>query len=327
LGIVNRPVKAACLGAAFAALMIVISSRGHLDRMTFGDGVIYRYVATHLGASPAEVDPALGPRGTSLRYGRIGLPVLIWVASAGREAAMPYAQPALMMLSGAAIAAATATLFPRSGVIFSLAPFVAIGLTAAFAGGFAEAPAVALSLWGVALALQRRAALAALLFAAAMLMKESSIFALAGTMGWLAARDRRGAVLLATSLIPVGLWFGYVAARYGHIPPLDPWLRQTHSVAPPLVGIWRSLTQTGAVAATLAATHAVAAVAVVVWARRSVFRLITAFGAVLLVSTGPFVWGFIGDGIRQASFVETAIVLAVVATIAPETVSPDAVSP
>jgi hypothetical protein len=269
----------------------------------------------------------LGPRGTSLRYGRIGLPALLWVASTGRDGAMSYAQPALMIISGAAVAAATARLFPRSGPILSLAPFVAIGLTASFAGGFAEAPAVALTLWGVSLAVRGRAGLAAVIFSAAILTKESSVLALAGTMLWLALRDgRRRAYVLSASLVPVVAWFGYVAARYGHIPPLDPWLGETRGVALPFAGLWQSLTQSGAVAVALAATHAAAAAAVLIWARPSVFRVMLAFGAILLVSTGPYVWGFIGDGIRQASLAETAIVLAVLATIAPDTADPLAVA-
>lgn len=321
----RRLLAAAMLGGALAAAVILASSRGRIDDATFGDGVIYRDVAQHLAAAPGDVPPSAAHNGTSLRYGRVGLPALLWVSAAGRPGAMRYAQPAIMVASAAAIAAAGAALFPGGGIALSLAPFVGIGVLASFAGGFAEAPAIAFALWAVVAALDGRTAAAVALFAAAMLTKESSIVALAGTMAWLALRGRRrSAAWLACSVVPVAIWYAYVAVRYGHVPPLDPWLRETGGVGAPPLGLWRSIVESPGGSAALAAAHAAAAAATLVWARRSIFKAATVFGAVLLAGTGPFVWRFIGDGVRSAALIETTVALAAVATLLPQAVHPAA---
>src|SRR5205809_6059297 len=86
--------------AALVALGALIAvSRGHVDRMAYGDGLIYRYVASHLTTPPSQVDPVVSSRGSSIRYGRIGFPALIWLASAGHDSVMPWAQAALIVLS------------------------------------------------------------------------------------------------------------------------------------------------------------------------------------------------------------------------------------
>ena len=108
----RRQVTAAALvGAILAVVIILAGSGGDVDRMTEGDGEIYQYVAgndvsggpdpTPFAQDPEDVHPAVVERGTSLRYGRVGFPALIWLFSAGRPQAMPYVQPILIVLAAA----------------------------------------------------------------------------------------------------------------------------------------------------------------------------------------------------------------------------------
>jgi hypothetical protein len=149
-------VTAAAAGGLLALVVIVGSSGFDINRMTFGDGVLHRYVAENLSASSEEVTVDLEGHGTALRYGRIVLPLLIWIGSAGQSDAMPYVQPLIMVLCAAAIAAAARLLLPESGWAGALAPFIALGLTTSLAGGFAEPPAVAFAMWAVVLARRER---------------------------------------------------------------------------------------------------------------------------------------------------------------------------
>src|SRR6185436_488681 len=106
----SRAIRAAVLGAVFSIVVIGVASRFDFKRMTFGDGVLHRYVAENLRTQPEQVTRDLEGHGTALRYGRIVMPVLIWTFSAGDADAMRYAQPLLMVASAAAIAAAASLL-------------------------------------------------------------------------------------------------------------------------------------------------------------------------------------------------------------------------
>src|SRR5688572_12593096 len=103
-------VRSALLGAVFALAMILLFSGGDVDRMTISDGLIERRVAANLDAAPSEVLPQVVERGTALRYGRIGLPLALWLFSAGQNDAMPYVQPILMVAAAAAACGAAAML-------------------------------------------------------------------------------------------------------------------------------------------------------------------------------------------------------------------------
>src|SRR5687768_276568 len=130
---------AAVAAAIVAAGIVLASSRGNVERMTVGDGEIYQYVAAHLAQDPEDVHPVVMERGTSLRYGRVGFPALIWLASAGRPSAMRYVQPILIVAAAAAAGAASATLVPRAGPLAPLVPFLAPGFSISVQGGFADA--------------------------------------------------------------------------------------------------------------------------------------------------------------------------------------------
>jgi hypothetical protein len=103
---------AASLAGAIALLSLLAESRGHVQRTAYGDGLIYRYVASHLTTPPSQIDPVVSSRGSSIRYGRIGFPAFIWITAAGQSSAMPYAQAVLIVILAGAAGAATTLLFP-----------------------------------------------------------------------------------------------------------------------------------------------------------------------------------------------------------------------
>jgi hypothetical protein len=311
--------KAALIGALFSVIVIVAASGGDIDRMTFGDGVLHRYVAENLTASPEEVTEDLAGHGTALRYGRISLPLLLWLGSAGRASAMPYVQPLFMVLAASAIAAATQMLLRPPRWMLSVAPFIAIGLTASLAGGFAEPVAIALALWGVVATQRDRWVAAAGLFAGAMLTRENAIAVLIGAVAWALLRRRvRGAAILSLAIVPVAAWHLVVAARFGFLPINDPLLRTTHEAfGPPVIATWRALTESTPSATILVVVHLfLAVVALALW-RRSDLGAIAAAGGLLMLWNGPFQWRYLGDAIRLQVFLEVFTVLAVLAWALP----------
>lgn len=305
---------AAALGGFLAAIVILIHSGGDKAEMVFGDGRLYRLVASDITATDPAIQAEIATRGTSLRYGRIGLPAVLWAASAGRRAAMPYAQPAIMMISALAIAAATRMLFPKGSFLLALSPFIAVGLTVAFTGGFAEPLAVAAALWAVVLLRHAGPWPAAGALAFAMLTRESAGAVLAGLVLWsLVCGRRREGLILSASLVPVAGWYVYVAARFGHIPFLDPWSGAvSDSIGVPVVTAFRSIANTDATAAVVIVVHLLlAAYAFTQWRSSDLGAVAAACGLSVLL-LGNDVWRFIGDATRVASLLEVFVLLAVV---------------
>jgi hypothetical protein len=316
---ISRPgrrsvVAAAAAGGLLALVVIMVSSGFDVVRMTFGDGVLHRYVAENLSAPAEQVTADIGGHGTGLRYGRIMMPLLIWIGSAGQPDAMPYAQPVIMVLSAAAIAAAVRMLLHNFGWATALSPFIALGLTTSIAGGFAEPPAVAFAVWAVVLARRTRWVAAAALLALAMLTRENAAAVLAGLALWaLVNRKGRGALLLACSVVPVVVWYVAVERRFGFIPLNDPFLRQTpDAFGPPVVAAWRALTRSGMLSTLLVVIHlAGAAVALTLW-RASDLGAVAAASALQMLWNGPPQWQYAGDGLRLQVFLEVFLVLALV---------------
>ncbi len=298
--------------AAVAAAIILANSRGDVDRMTYGDGLIYRYVAAHFAQDPNDVSPVVRERGTSLRYGRVGLPALIWVASAGRPSAMPYAQPAIIVLAAAAAGIATARLLPRAGPIAPMIPFLAPGFSLAVSGGFAEVVAVAFALWAVVAARDERWGVASVLLAAALLTRENAGAVLLGLAVWCVLRRRLSAVaVLASSAGPVLVWYAIVAARYGHFPILDPYLRvTTDTIGPPVGAIARALVDSPASSVATAAIHlALAIIAFALW-RRSIAGAVAAAAGIQVLAAGRFSFAFEGEAFRQFVFLQLFLIAA-----------------
>jgi hypothetical protein len=309
----RSPRVAAWVAATLMAFAIILAnSRGDVDRMTEGDGLIYRYVAAHFNADPDDVDPVVVDRGTSLRYGRVGFPALIWLASAGRPAAMPYVQPILIALAAGAAGAAVSVLLPRAGPLAAALPFLAPGFSLAVAGGFAEVVAVAFALWAVVFAQRERWGMAATMLSVALLTRENAGAVLVGLAVWLATRRRIKPIgLLVLAGIPVLAWYSYVAARYGHVPLLDPYLRvTTDTIGPPLIAIWDAITDSTASSTITAVVHLALAVAAFAMWRRSQIATIAAACGLQVLAAGRFSFAYEGEAVRQFIFLQLFLLLA-----------------
>lgn len=301
----------AAIGAALAAVVILISSGGDVSAMTFGDGVLYRYVAENLSAPESQITHDLSGHGTALRYGRIGLPALLWLASAGWIEAMPYAQPLLMIAAAAAVAGAARMLVPGSPMA-TVAPFLSVGLLASIAGGFAEPLAIAFALWAVVSVRSGRLGPAVVLLAVAMLTREHAVGVVAGLSAWLALQRRfRQAAMISIAVLPALGWHAMVAARFGFFPLADPFLtEQTNGAGPPFVALWDSVTQLPARSVAIIAVHVALTVVALLWWRRGDLAACAAVSALLLTTAGPHVWRYIGDGVRLGAFLQVFLVMA-----------------
>jgi hypothetical protein len=330
----RRLAAAFLLAAGIGSAIVVASWAGDpKHRTAYGDGLLYRFVAAHLAAGPAEVaradpDRVILERGPSLRYGRIGLPAAIWVASGGDPDLIPVAQPAVLVAAAGAAGAATAALFPGAGPLGALLPFLAPGFSLSLAGGYAEVLAVALGLWAVWLVVRGRPWPAALLLGAAILAKENAAFVLAGLALWLALRRRwREVAVLAAGLVPVAAWWGAVAARFGHPPPLDPYLREaTTTVGAPVAALVQSLVEPSSTRSlVMLLAHLVAAGVAVALLRTSLFGLLAVVASVQLLAVGPFGWRYVGDAARVSSLLEVLVALAVACWLRPAWTTPGTV--
>lgn len=326
----RRLAAAWLLGSALAAGLVLASAngrapgRGWIDPTTpwpASDGQVTLYVAAHLDTAPEEVHPVVAERGSSLRYGRVGMPALVWLAAGGREPAMPWTQAFVVVLAAGAAAAATASLLPGAGPLGGLLAFAAPGFALSIGGGYPEVLAVALCLWAVRVAAAERWWAAAALLGAALLTRENAIWVLVGLLVWAALirRNRRAAAVLCAAALPAAVWFAFVAARFGHIPPLDPYLRvATDTVGTPFVALARSLFAADSSEAAVAAwLHLGAGVAAAVVARRSILGLVAAASALQLLVSGPFAWHFVGHAARTASLLELFVILGVAAALRP----------
>jgi hypothetical protein len=298
---------AGALGAAVSGLIIWIPAHGHVRNATFGDGVLYRYVASHLNAYAGQPG-TLTPEDLPIRYGRVGLPAMMWLLSGGSRAAMFYVQPILMMASGAVAAAATHALL-RGSIVKSLAPFAALGLSTSIAGGFAEALAIALSLFALVLIRQNEWLAATVCLAAAILAKESSLVVLAGILIWQFRKREFRSLLLVASVVPYLLWAFVVAHRFGTFPWQDPWWK-SHAFGTPFVAFWRTLSVGGS-GAVLAAVHAGLVIIALLICRRGLSGTIALVASVPIFVTAPGVWRYTGDALRAVSFFEVFLIIAV----------------
>lgn len=326
LGERRRLLGAFALGAALATAIVVAQWASDPEHKTaYGDGLIYRFVAAHIGADEAEIARAeegqvVIDRGTSLRYGRIGMPAIVWLVSGGRASVMPTTQPIVMIAAAGFACAAAAAIFPRAGPLGALLPYLAPGFPLAIAGGFAEVVAVAFGLWAVWFALRDRWWQSALLLSAAILTKENAAVILIGLGAWLLVRRWwRPAFLLAAAVIPVAAFWLFIADRFGHIPPLDPYLRvSTTTIGTPGVALIQSFTDAYSMESIIVASiHIAAGLTVIALLRSSMFALIGSVAALQLLSVGPFGWKFIGDATRISTIFEVFVVLALAARIRP----------
>ena len=285
--------------------------------MTFGDGRFYLYVASHLDATPADLNPTVAARGPALRYGRIGLPALVWVLSAGRPSVMPYAQPVAMILSGAAIAGATVLLLDRLPIRVAVIPFLAMGLSLSITGGFVEPLAAAACLWAIVLARRQRWATAAVALAAAVLTRESSVVIVAGLASWaLIRRDRRGAAIVLASLLPVLAWHALVRTRFGIWPALDPYLASGADLnRVPFKSIVSALTGGSWTVRFIAGGHLALGLWCATQWRTSTLGSSAAAASLQVAIVPALTWSFVGDTLRTFALLELMAVLLVASIV------------
>ena len=309
------------VGTLISSSIAFAAARGDIDNMTFGDGHIHRYVALNLATPPDEIDPAIVQSGTSLRYGRIGWPIVLWATSGGRASIINVTQPLATAAAGGAAFAALTALMPavpvRRRLMLFAVPAVAIGIS----GGFAEPAALALSLWGLYAFRDRSPLVAAPLFAAAILTKEIALTIVVGGALWALRRWRvrtgETALILFAAATPVAGWYLFVRARFGHIPVFDPYLQGDRGVDIPGKGLIFSLTDPASAGSWLtAAFHVAIALAVLPFVRRSVYAMCAAFASLPLLITTPFTpWRFIGDGFRTSILIEVFAFITILDTL------------
>lgn len=310
-------VRAAWLiGIAIAAVIVIGASGGDIHRTAEGDGLIYRYVALNLDIETEDVHPVVVERGTSLRYGRIGLPGMMWLLAFGQTVVIPYAHALIMIITAGAAAAAVTALFPRAGPLGLMVTFLSPGFPLSLAGGFAEVPALAFALWGIVFAARARWLPAIALLSIAILTKESMVLIAIGVGLCLLARRSIGpAVALTAALIPVGTWYLVVRSKHGHIPILDPYLDDFDGHAgTPIWALIRSFSDPPSTPGLVTAVgHTL--VALIAWmaARTSLLGTVAAVTTVQLLTAGPFAWEFIGEAVRVFLPMQLLTVLAVVA--------------
>jgi hypothetical protein len=279
--------------------------------MTLGDGLFYRYVASHMDAGPGDLNPVVAARGPSLRYGRIGLPAAIWLVSVGHVRLMPYAQPALMVLCAGAISAAAATLLPAAGLRAGLLPFLAIGLTHALSGGFSEPFAAAFGLWGIVLAARGRAGWASTALAVSLLTRETAVvFLLGAALACAIRRDGRAAGAVALAALPAAVWYLVVAARFGHLPLTDPYLSEAGTSAVPFASLAHALLHFSLKVRVIALAHIGLCLAGLRLWRRTAIGSAAAASVVQLAWFPLLSWHFLGDAFRTLAFLELLVLLA-----------------
>lgn len=307
-----RPVLLGALaGAVLTSALIWIPARGHVRDATFGDGELYRYVAQHLTSPREAVTPLLAPRGLSIRYGRIGLPALLWLFSLGKPSVMFWVQPLLMTVAGALAGAATVCLL-NGPPLFAMVPFLSLAFSMSVAGGFAEGMSVALILLSLVFVQREEWIPASLAMSAAILTKESAFVVLMGTVAWLVLKRSWKGLWISSAAIPYIVWGVYVRQRYGFFPLTDPWLKDK-TVGTIGVSLYKSFAAggNGALAAGLHALLAVVAIALLM-RTRSFFSVVAVIGSIPVFATAPVVWHYVGDGFRSAVFQEVFVVLALI---------------
>ena len=313
------------LGTGLAVVIVLAASKGNIHLTAEGDGLIYRYVALHLDTPPDQIDPVVVERGTSLRYGRIGLPGAMWLLAAGQPEAIPYTHALIMVASAGAAAAAVVVLLPGGGMLGLALTYLTPAFSLSLAGGFAEVPAIAAALWAVVFALRRRWWLCSALLSVAILTKESMLLVLIGLALWVFIWGPLNALgPLAATVIPVGIWYVVVRDRWGFIPLLDPYLATSdgHRGAP-FVALARGLVDpphahgliTGLV-------HTGLGVAAIASARVSLLGFLAAVSTLQLLTAGPFAWAFIGEAVRVFLPLQLFTLLALVVWRKPDIVAP-----
>jgi len=306
----DRTTRGFAIGVLTGVVIVMVASRGHVDRMTFGDGVFVRYVAEHPGASISSVPTWVAQHGPAARYGRILLPILLRVFSWGSPSAMRFVQPVILVLAAGATAAAATQLLPALATpVAGVVAFAAAGFSLSLAGGFADPVSIALFLWAVVACERNRWIEASLLIGAAMLTRESLVFGLGGIVLWLLiGRKMKSAVVLGASLIPVVAWQFVVSRRFGHLPVADPYY--SHAGFERFGALSVVFSSNGLPTKSIAALHIGSAIVALTRWKRSLLWCVAAVAGLQLGRMTFLTWSYQGDAMRVLAPFEIAFVLA-----------------
>lgn len=195
------------------------------------DGQYYRVVA-HDPLARGDIRAVDAP---ALRYRRILVPGLAFVLGIGNDRWIDCAYNFVILASvflgayWAALLAAAAGFSTAWGVAFLLVPGVFCGVERAAV----DITLIALTLGCLWYALKRRSLALYWILVCAPLTRETGICLTAGFVLWeLRQRHWRRAAIFASSALPAGLWFAYLARKF----PPDP-LRRFSWI--PLEELWR----------------------------------------------------------------------------------------
>ena len=194
------------------------------------------------------LDPALRMKGTAAslddpkyRYRRIGYPIAGYLLGLGKPGLIPYALVVLNLVSIIWLVVAVSGLLragvgdpsPPSALWVLAIPGVWIALTLSTADLFGSALFA-----GALLMLRRRRHFAAAAFMCAALLTRETYLAttLVLTFFMLFNRERRAAIALAISMVPVSAWLSYVYAG-----PLSGTIGASNKLSLPLAGIAEKL--------------------------------------------------------------------------------------
>jgi hypothetical protein len=151
---------------------------------------------------------------------------------------------------------------------------------------------------------------------AAVLTRETAVVVALGLIVWAVAKGhRRGAVVLALSIVPVVAWHAIVRARFGSWPMLDPYLATTGVQPIPFVSISKAIVQEAWAARLTALAHLALAVPLIARWRRSALDAAAAGAALQVASVPPLTWSYLGDAYRTFALMELMALLVLGAVV------------
>jgi hypothetical protein len=227
--------------------LVVLTAATLIDHGTasfFHEGDAYLYRAMAFDPFGKGTNFAVVGRLTEApyRFGRIGLPLTAWVLSLGRPQLVPWWLITINVASIAAVPGLAAVLLdeygapPLGGAVVLLAP----GLLLIRGVVFAEPLLICLVLLGYILEARGRSRPAVVVFACAVLVKETALLAL---IPWLwrgiRRRDPRDVARYLAALLPYAAWCVWVRVRLGEFPFLAHTMQRTQALSWPGGGIRR----------------------------------------------------------------------------------------
>lgn len=204
-----------------AAILTVIAldsaSPGGVQSFGRGDAATYRAVAADIDGSD------IGPGEGSYRYGRIGYPLLGWLAAGGDQGRVPVALAAVNVLAGAVAAFAVARFSQLAGrsPLFGLAVLGLVGITRGAQAWISEPVTIAAVGIFLLSIVQDRPWPAALAGSLAVLTREASLVVVMPAALWVVLSRRRVSPVLVAPVAAMSSWSAWVWLRTGEVPVLS----------------------------------------------------------------------------------------------------------